>query len=87
MTLSRCWGTSSNVQRTITTSENLEARMAGIDVSTLPKTFQDAVKITRDLGLRYLWIDSLCIIQNDTGLRDMHTVYKHSIVISLPPIN
>jgi hypothetical protein len=39
-------------------------RTAGIDFLTLPKTFQDAVIITRRLGLRYLWIDSLCIIQD-----------------------
>jgi len=31
----------------------------------LPKTFQDAIKITKDLGFRYIWIDSLCIIQDD----------------------
>lgn len=31
----------------------------------MPSTFQDAVTITRTLGLKYLWIDSLCIIQDD----------------------
>ena len=31
----------------------------------MPATFRDAVTVTRDLGLRYLWIDSLCIIQDD----------------------
>jgi hypothetical protein len=31
----------------------------------LPKTFQDAIRITRELGIQYLWIDALCIIQND----------------------
>jgi len=31
----------------------------------LPKTFQHAVKITRDIGIRFLWIDSLCIVQDD----------------------
>ncbi|KAI1856994.1 uncharacterized protein JN550_013487 [Neoarthrinium moseri] len=38
----------------------------GIAFSVLPKTFQDAVLITKQLGVRYLWIDSLCIIQ-DSG--------------------
>lgn len=33
----------------------------------MPKSFQDAVKVTLKLGLRYLWIDSLCIIQDDAG--------------------
>lgn len=31
----------------------------------LPKTGQDAVFIVRKLGFRYLWVDSLCIIQDD----------------------
>ena len=33
-------------------------------MADLPKTFRDAVTITRNLGIRYLWIDSLCIIQD-----------------------
>lgn len=39
----------------------------GIDFDSLPKTFQDAVRLTVAIGFRYLWIDSLCIIQDDTG--------------------
>ncbi|KLU84476.1 hypothetical protein MAPG_03518 [Magnaporthiopsis poae ATCC 64411] len=42
---------------------NLAARQAGFPVSDLPKRFQDAVTITRELGLRFLWIDSICIVQ------------------------
>lgn len=34
---------------------------------TLPLTFQHAVAITRDLGVEYLWIDSICIIQGEDG--------------------
>lgn len=37
--------------------------MNGIDVSSLPKTFQDAITASRNLSVRFLWIDSLCIIQ------------------------
>ncbi|EMD87073.1 hypothetical protein COCC4DRAFT_198535 [Bipolaris maydis ATCC 48331] len=37
----------------------------GIDFDSLPKTFQDAVRLTVAIGFRYLWIDSLCIIQDD----------------------
>jgi hypothetical protein len=36
-----------------------------ITVSEIPKTFADAVTVTRQLGYRYLWIDSLCIVQRD----------------------
>ncbi|EMD59792.1 hypothetical protein COCSADRAFT_101130 [Bipolaris sorokiniana ND90Pr] len=39
---------------------------SGIDFDSLPKTFQDAVRLTVAIGFRYLWIDSLCIIQDDT---------------------
>ena len=63
VTLSHCWGGSSP---TTTTTDTIGSRTMGIQLSTLPKTFQDAVFITRDLGVRYLWIDSLCIVQ-DSG--------------------
>jgi Heterokaryon incompatibility protein (HET) len=39
--------------------------MHRIKFEDLSLTFKDAVKICRDLNLRYLWIDSLCIIQDD----------------------
>ncbi|PVH85645.1 HET-domain-containing protein, partial [Cadophora sp. DSE1049] len=43
----------------------LAERYRNIMFSQLPKTFQDAVQITRALGFRFLWIDSICIIQDD----------------------
>ena len=42
---------------------NLAARQAGIRFSDLPKRFQDAVTVTRELGVQFLWIDSICIVQ------------------------
>jgi hypothetical protein len=48
---------------TRTTASNLEQRKIAIVWNELPKTYQDAIVFTRRLGLRYLWIDSLCIIQ------------------------
>ncbi|EOA91479.1 uncharacterized protein SETTUDRAFT_86814 [Exserohilum turcica Et28A] len=49
-----------------TTSENIAQYYdIGIDFDNLPKTFQDAVRITTAIGFQYLWIDSLCIIQDD----------------------
>ncbi|KAF6818651.1 heterokaryon incompatibility protein [Colletotrichum plurivorum] len=36
-----------------------------IDFDRLPKTFQDAITVTRGLGIDYIWIDTLCIIQGD----------------------
>ena len=60
--LSHCWGDSTHFT---TTSTNLPDRLNIIPDADLPKTFADAVLITRKLGLRYLWIDSLCIVQNN----------------------
>jgi Heterokaryon incompatibility protein (HET) len=44
--------------------DNLLSMKAKIKFSELPKAFQDAMQITKYLGLRYIWIDSLCIIQD-----------------------
>lgn len=63
--LSHCWGDLSVEAKKefCTTTENFTQRRIGFNVSSLPKTFQDAVRVTRELGILYLWIDSLCIIQ------------------------
>lgn len=61
-TLSHCWGSLKVVQLT---RRNMRYLINGLPVGALCKTFQDAVYITRTLGLRYLWIDSLCIVQDD----------------------
>lgn len=49
-----------------TTSSTIKEYRKGILFTTMPKTFQDAVTVVRKLGLRYLWIDSLCILQDST---------------------
>lgn len=38
---------------------------SGFQPEQAPATFYDAIRVTRMLGVQYLWIDSLCIIQND----------------------
>ncbi|SCO47432.1 related to tol protein [Fusarium fujikuroi] len=45
--------------------ENLSQYQKELPVNDMPPTFQDAIEVTRQLGFRYLWIDSLCIIQDD----------------------
>ncbi|TGO27653.1 hypothetical protein BPAE_0039g00630 [Botrytis paeoniae] len=59
-TLSHCWGTKDFVKLE---EDSLESFMIKIPEEKLTKTFRDAVYIARSLDLRYLWIDSLCIIQ------------------------
>ncbi|OPB46585.1 hypothetical protein A0O28_0067070 [Trichoderma guizhouense] len=62
--LSHCWG---GYQPIRTLQGNIERHKIAIPWDCLPKTFQDAVTIVRKIGLRYLWIDSLCIIQDSTS--------------------
>jgi hypothetical protein len=62
MTLSHCWGISKFIT---TTTDTLSQRKEGIPISQLAKTFREAVAMTRGMGFQYLWIDSLCIIQDD----------------------
>lgn len=82
VTLSHCWGPPDK-KPLQTTKENLKDHIQRIPFDTLPKTFKDAVEITRHLGVRYLWIDSLCIIQNDaidwkTEAKTMGLLYERA---------
>jgi hypothetical protein len=57
--------------------------MRGIHVSRLPKTFRDAIEVTPALELPYLWIDSLCIIQDSKSdwedhVHQMAAIYKNA---------
>lgn len=81
-TLSHCWG------RTVTiklTSDTLDKRLRGIPMAEMPQNFRDAIVVTRMLGIRYLWIDSLCIIQDSSKdwLQEsakMGEIYKNCLI-------
>lgn len=60
--LSYCWG---GPQRVMTTVSTLAERKREIAYADLPLTLRDAIDVTKDLGIRYIWIDALCIIQDD----------------------
>jgi hypothetical protein len=60
-TLSHCWGGTCPIRLL---KENVEQFQSNIDFIALPRTFQEAVIATRNLGIHYLWIDALCIIQD-----------------------
>ncbi|KAK0710852.1 heterokaryon incompatibility protein-domain-containing protein [Lasiosphaeris hirsuta] len=60
--LSHCWGLA---QIITTTRSTLQDRKAGILEDALSNTFRDAIWLTRCLGIPYIWIDSLCILQDD----------------------
>jgi hypothetical protein len=61
--LSHCWGTGKTVHKTTTQNIKLH-REHGVSPDLLPLSFLDAIQICRRLGIRYLWIDSLCILQD-----------------------
>jgi hypothetical protein len=81
--LSYCWG---GPQPVLLTIENLKGMTASIPVDSLPQTIKDAIKVTRGLGIRFLWIDALCIIQegdDNDKLREigrMGKLYKNATV-------
>ncbi|KAL9111741.1 MAG: hypothetical protein Q9227_003800 [Pyrenula ochraceoflavens] len=61
--LSYCWGGFTGF-RTLT--GNYQERLNNIDLKELPPVFAQAVRLTRALNIRYLWIDAVCIIQDDS---------------------
>lgn len=60
--LSHCWGGQIPGQ---TTKANKAQRQQQMTMEELPKTFTDAIQITVELGYKYIWIDALCIVQDD----------------------
>jgi len=77
--LSHCWGGFQPVKLETKTSQLLRS---GLPLQQLPKTFQDAVEVCLWLGVRYLWIDSLCIIQDskedwEREAEQMALIYKY----------
>jgi hypothetical protein len=81
--LSYVWGSR---QPILTLSANIAEHMAGIDITTLPNTLKDAVHVTRAIGLRYLWIDALCIVQDSTNDKAteiglMNQYYKNAFCV------
>jgi hypothetical protein len=65
-TLSYAWGPRTSTLKT--TASNVDNLRKQIDVQKLPKTIQDAIDFTRRLNIRYLWVDSLCILQARDGM-------------------
>ncbi|RFU79493.1 het-domain-containing [Trichoderma arundinaceum] len=80
--LSWCWGGKVPLK---TTAETLKAHMDSVPWESLPPLFQDVIYAVRTLGLKYLWIDALCIIQGSTEdwekeAAKMQGVYQNATV-------
>ena len=82
LTLSHCWGLAKCLQLT---ADNYDELLGGIPLRQLPQLYQDATYVTLKLGIRHIWIDSLCIIQEGDESADwrrevglMSKVYSNS---------
>ncbi|KAH8596164.1 heterokaryon incompatibility protein-domain-containing protein, partial [Bisporella sp. PMI_857] len=84
--LSYCWGSTVEGNSQLKTEKSsLEARLAGIPIEIMSQPVKDAVRIARALSLRYIWVDALCIVQDDHDDWDkesvnMGLIYGHAYV-------
>jgi Heterokaryon incompatibility protein (HET) len=79
-TLSHCWGRADLMTLNQST---IGSMMAGLPVQCLPATFRDVIMVAHRIGLRYLWIDCLCIMQDCVEewtkvSSEMHDIYMFS---------
>lgn len=84
--LSYCWGDKSagnaNVETTLATIDSRKTSLFLAD-EEVPATIQDAMDVTKSLGIRYLWVDALCIVQHDKAdwereAARMQSVYQNA---------
>jgi hypothetical protein len=80
--LSYCWG--SGIQQLTTNTSNFHSYLLALPYN-LPKTILDAVEVCRKVGIPYLWVDALCIIQDDDNdkldqMAQMGSIYKNSTI-------
>ncbi|OTA35220.1 hypothetical protein BTJ68_04404 [Hortaea werneckii EXF-2000] len=60
--LSYCWG-GKDPARTL--RSNYQNRARGMSIAMLPRTYRQAIYLARQLGIHHIWIDALCIVQDD----------------------
>jgi hypothetical protein len=82
VSLSHCWG---KIKIARLLNSNIEAFQKAVPEQELPKTFQEAILITRKLGYKFIWIDSLCIIQDSVEdwrqeAATMGDVYRNAVI-------
>lgn len=81
--LSHCWGVAQPL-RSLT--ENIAAFQKHIDSAHLSAVFRDCVTSAKQFGVNYIWIDSLCIIQDDRAdwnahAQQMDKIYENAIIV------
>lgn len=86
VTLSHCWGNPDTsppiLKLTLGDHKTFTNPAEGIPWSKLPRNFQESIQIARELKVRYIWIDALCIVQDNGEFQQegqfMHEVYRYS---------
>ncbi|KAI3319220.1 HET-domain-containing protein [Xylariaceae sp. AK1471] len=85
ITLTHRWN--EDTEKCKTTTSNYRERLNGKGFGNLPQLFQDAMAVANKLGVQYIWIDSICIIQDGDGKADwkkqapkMAEYYQYSIL-------
>ncbi|KAK3690500.1 heterokaryon incompatibility protein-domain-containing protein [Podospora appendiculata] len=81
--LSYVWGKAECISLTTATTPHLLVTNALSDTTTLPRTLRDAMDLVSALGLPFLWIDRLCIVQDDQAekhaqIKAMGSIYAHA---------
>ncbi|KAI1750631.1 HET-domain-containing protein [Xylaria castorea] len=64
ITLSYVWGSEQDPLQSTTKNLATLRTPGSLDLYRLPKTIEDAIWLTREMGIKYLWIDRLCVIQD-----------------------
>ncbi|KAG9190042.1 hypothetical protein G6011_08130 [Alternaria panax] len=90
MALSYVWGSVECTSLTLGSIEVLQkpqSLSSGSKVATIPRTIRDAMRLTADLGLRYLWVDCLCLVQDNpkisSYLNRMHLIYANAFLTTV----
>ncbi|PNP60396.1 hypothetical protein THARTR1_00420 [Trichoderma harzianum] len=87
LALSYCWGKTPPALKT--TRSNYSHLKTCISYDAMPKAYQDTVRVARALGVKYIWIDALCIIQDDVAdwekeSQVMAEIFRNSLVTLIP---
>ncbi|KAI0835345.1 heterokaryon incompatibility protein-domain-containing protein [Hypoxylon sp. FL0890] len=83
--LSYCWGGDQPYKTTRSRMKSMKSDSLRLPYEKLARSVQDAIKVTLGLGLKYLWVDALCIIQDDDGdkveqIAEMPRIYNQACV-------
>ena len=81
--LSHCIGYRESSETRLTVS-NTSRNQQGIEPFEISRSHFDAINLTRSLGMRYLWIDTLCVQGDLDGLSQMSDIYRSAVVTIVP---